>query len=374
MRIALLWAVSLLAMTGCATKPLTCIPTTKLTMPYNFEPSEAVNTVEWDKAMLGYGDILYKHDVRQIFFVHGTFMGNDPFGIDKLVEITGLHKPAKSITDSIMEDMANYSTNYVETFCNAVSNRLCSENDRFTWRSGNTHEDRLDGAIKLADELANSIHVGKVKTDQTILLLRHSHAGQLFALLSHFLEGGEMANKLYKFINTHYGPEREVQLKNDIDSIKSVNLDFVTFGTPVRYSWGKYKRFRLLPIINHRSNSRIDGLLSIRDGDYVQQWGMDGSDVFTIQLPPIENELSQILKSRGDLLAFPESLKIESRSVPKYADCSVVHEDVLVDYKDNLGFPNIIESSAWVFGHGVYTTKEKMLLNTGLIVQNWYSP
>ena len=374
MRIALLWVASLLAITGCATKPLTCIPTTKLTTPYNIEPSAAVHTVEWDKAMLGYGDTLYKHNVRLIFFVHGTFMGNDPFGIDKLVELTGLHKPTKAITDIIMDDMANYSKNYVKTFCNAVSNSLCSEHERFTWRSGNTHEDRLDGAIKLADELANSINVGKVKTNQTILLLGHSHAGQLFALLSHFLEGGEMANKLYKFVNIHYGTEREVQLKSDIDSIKSVNLDFVTYGTPVRYSWGKYKRFRLLPIINHRSNSRIDGLLSIRDGDYVQQWGVDGSDIFTIQLPPIENELSQILNSRGDLLAFPESLKIESRSVPKYADCSVVHEDVLVDYKDNLGFPNIIESSAWIFGHGVYTTKEKMLFNTGMIVQNWYSP
>jgi hypothetical protein len=389
MRKVLFFVASLLAVTGCATKTSTCNlstassnPSISLPPSFAFEPIAAIGDAQWQKAMSGYGDILAKHNVRQVIFVHGTFVGNDPFGISKLfkhlpdsLDMTDFRNHTKATMDKLTGDEGNYTEKYVGKFCTAVSNKLCSNNNRVTWSSGNTHEDRLRGAIKLAEHIAKTINAGKVRANETILLLGHSHAGQLFALLTHFLEDGKMANQLYKFINIHDGPQSESQLKTDIDTIKSVNLDFVTFGTPVRYTWGRYKKFRLMPVINHRNNSELSGVPTIRDGDYVQQWGVDGTDALTLSKPSIEKELSEILNSPGlDLAALLKSLKDNSRSLPKYEDCTVVHENVLVNYWDNLQSPDVVVGQQRLFGHAVYTTEQTMLFNVGLIVQSLYSP
>ena len=388
MRKVLFFVTSLLAVTGCATKTSTCDlstassnPSISLPPSFAFEPIPVIGDAQWQKAMREYGDILAKHNVRQVFFVHGTFAGDDPFGISKIFKhlpdrlVTNSRNHIKKTTDKWTGDGGNYTEGYVIEFCTAVSNNLCSNDSRFTWSSGNTHEDRLLGAIELAKHIANTINAGKVRANETILLLGHSHGGQLFALLTHFLEDGKMANQLYEFINIHYGPQSEIQLKTDIDTIKSVNLDFVTFGTPVRYTWGRYEKFRLMPVINHRNNSELSGVPTIRDGDYVQQWGVDGTDVLTPGKPPREKELSKTLNSPGlDLLAALTSSKDNSRSLPKYEDCTVVHENVLVNYGDNLPSPDPVVSQQKLIGHAVYTTEQTMLFNVGLIVQSLYSP
>ena len=83
-------------------------------------------------------------------------------------------------------------------------------------------------------------------------------------------------------------------------------------------------------VINHRHDSELDCVQTIRDGDYAQQWGVDGTDT-SPQTNLIENnELSAIIQDRGnDIKAFLASYKDHSRRVPKLADGTPVTENVI---------------------------------------------
>lgn len=158
--------------------------------------------------------------------------------------------------------------------------------------------------------------------------------------------------------------------------IKNVYLDFVTFGTPVRYKWGSYDRFRLLPVINHRANSTFKGVPAVKDGDYVQQWGVEGTDLPSDAVVD-NNKLNGILGNGFGPSAFIASLNDKERRQPMYWTGKAACENVLVDYRDSyqglLPVPLPTYSIGKVFGHGIYTTEKAMLFNINLIVKNWYS-
>ena len=124
--------------------------------------------------------------------------------------------------------------------------------------------------------------------NERILLIGHSHAGQLFALLTTFLEEKEMDlmetnlkdSKIWQLAEAVELDKDIIQLKENLKKIDKVYLDIVTFGTPPRYQWGTPTRkgqetnYRLLNVINHRHETvSIFGLLNTREGDYVQQLG-----------------------------------------------------------------------------------------------------
>ncbi|MEQ1530465.1 MAG: hypothetical protein ABL925_14215, partial [Methylococcales bacterium] len=320
--------------------------------------------------MKKYGEILKQRGVSQVIFVYGTFVGNDPFGfVDSLSKLpnldTQISNKLKEINQQTADwqtkDEGNYTNAYVKKFCEAIGNDICNENDRLKWGSGNYHKARLDGSIHLAQQLANRINDKKIGQDKTILLLGHSHAGQLFALLTTFLEGKDTAQALYEFMDKCKElSQKKLQLLKDIETIKTVNLDFVTFGTPVRYSWGKYSKFHLLSVINHRSNSQIEGIFTIKDGDYVQQWGGEGTDVPAPDLND-ENELSKILDDKGmetNLEILDDKYKtIEPRETPRHRGDSKEHKNISIDYKDNLQCADPIYSKQKLFGHAVYTNE-----------------
>jgi len=97
---------------------------------------------------------------------------------------------------------------------------------------------------------------------------------------------------------------------------------------------------------------------------------VEGTDA----VPPAlsqENELSKILyDAEISPEVFQKSLSDKSRRQPKYENGDVVAENVLVDYKDNKDSKETIIKK--LFGHAVYTNKDKMLFNTDLIVNEQY--
>jgi hypothetical protein len=224
--------------------------------------------------------------------------------------------------------------------------------------------------------LAKIITENKILESERILLLGHSHAGQLFALLTTFLENGDKAQHLYGIMDKSNQLGKRDELLSNLEKIKTANLDIVTFGTPVRYSWGEYTKYRLMAIVNHRSPVNISGLLSTRDGDYVQQWGAEGTDVLPPDEKDINDKFDAILDKGRDISLLINSLKHTDRKDPHYANGKTVCETFRVDYKDDasslLDKLDVTHCVKTLFGHGVYTEMRAMLFNTDIIIENLY--
>ena len=351
-----------------------------------FDESEEFESAGWKQQMSANGDILKKNNVRQVLLVHGTFAGNDALGLFNWLEpieekLTGstfitakLKSQGKSLLDHLAKDIGNYTPEYAEAFSNGLDHAITCQ--LFTWGSGDFHLARLKGAIELAQKLADIIAQNNIQEAERILLLGHSHAGQLFALLTTFLENGEKAQLLYEIMDKSDHLGKKDELLSNLEKIKTTNLDIVTFGTPVRYSWGEYMKYRLMAIVNHRSPVNIDGLLSTRDGDYVQQWGAEGTDVLPPDEIKLNDELDTILDKGRDIPALIDSLEHKDRKHPHYANGKAVSETFLINYKDNasslLEHLDITHCVKTLFGHGIYTGTKAMLFNTDIIIENLY--
>ena len=126
----------------------------------------------------------------------------------------------------------------------------------------------------------------------------------------------------------------------------------------------------MLNIINHHGIEFLAGVIDTmffvtKDGDYVQQSAIAGSDAFakTGNERMLNSQLDEILGKGADVNGLIGKMKVRMR-VTHYG------KTILVDHKDNSTlWPNCFET---LFGHGVYTRYEKMLFNTQLIVNNLY--
>ncbi len=329
-----------------------------------------------------------QYKVRHVSLVHGTFAGDDAFGLFDMLEpavlkmagsnaITDqLKHSGKQLLNKVAKDLGNFTPEYVQAIGKALEN--CIECESFTWGSGNFHLARLKGAVELVAHLSDIIRGKNILPEERMLLIGHSHAGQLFALITLFLENGKKAGQLYEIVEQHDGLN-EHDLTQNIEALEAIQLDIVTLGMPVRYPWGQYQKYRLLPIINHRAPVRISGLLSTRDGDYVQHWGVEGSDIAPPDNLELNDALDPILDKGRDRDALAVHIKVETRRQTKYSDGSTMADPLLVDYKDNADFPDLVSAVAGIshcvktlFGHGVYTKQESLHLNLDLITHNFY--
>lgn len=327
--------------------------------------------------MYEFGNQMKGKGVSHIYFVHGTWAGDSPLGfLSRIPNIPfnkQLRETVKIIVDEAMGDLGNYTDSYCELFEQSIGGDIPC--DRINWGSGNYHRARVKGAITLIKEIAKDIKDPSV--NERILLIGHSHAGQLFALLTTFLEEEEMSmmetnekmskiGKLVEVVELDEDIYKDItQLKEDLKKIDKVFLDIITFGSPPRYLWGKEKikggkpNYRLLNVINHHHKNQpvsIGGLWKTKDGDYVQQWGVGRTDLNDSQNSKIEEIIGE------EQYYFDLSmLKGSERHIPKYG------ETLLIDYGDEGK-----KAKETLLGHGVYTCKEKMLFNTELIVDNFY--
>lgn len=327
----------------------------------------------WQKKMRDLGRRLKDAKVGLIYFVHGTFAGDDPLGLVKLFEqqcpsLATLCKGCnKALIDWTMGDCGNYTSEYVELFKKAIDTEIYC--DEFIWNSENNHLGRLKGSIGLVEKIASDIDGKMPSWGERVLLIGHSHAGQLFALMTNFLAQSPGVDSLLTIARD--GNIDTSRFDEYLQKIRTVQMDYVTCGTPLRYKWGN-GAYKLLNVINHRGDGFLAGgdintarfyvnFPLTEDGDYVQQLALAGSDLDMNN--PLNKRLEEILGKGEDIQESLKNVKARMR-VPSYG------KTLLVDYKDNGAFlPNCLET---LFGHGVYTRFEKMLFNTKLIVAEMY--
>ena len=329
----------------------------------------------WREALAVLGMRLETWGVVHIALVHGTFMGDDPFSIAGTVRalVPGLRpetehavsKLARSASRQVLRDHGNFLAEYAELLGRGLASSIRVE--RFSWSAGNYHLARLEAAIELTRYLDTSLGRLSQETPARVLLVGHSHAGQVFALLVQMLAEVEHVPELFA-VAEESGADIPL-LRERLGRLRSFGLDVVTLGTPPRYGWPLWPGYRLLHIINHRGSAptagSIRGLLHTTDGDYIQQWGIAGSDLpaADAKARKLNLRLDAILGVGADTKAWRGHVRAKVR-VPAYG------KTLLVDYRDgNRLKPNAVDT---FFGHAVYTRKRVMLFNFELIAEHLY--
>ncbi|MFZ8934881.1 MAG: hypothetical protein ACO20H_01705 [Bacteriovoracaceae bacterium] len=306
-------------------------------------PLDPLDGPDWPNMMAMISKRLIKHKVTKVVLINGTFMGEDPF--DLFQALPYLPKSIKSfiikvstfIRELIFTDGAQFSHKYLQMLQSSLGE---VDVHSFTWSSSNHHIGRLRGALKLL-ELLSSFQ------DKRILLMAHSHGGQCLALLTQILDKKWECDPLQRQV---------VNLKK---------LDLLTLGMPARYRFKLNENIKLLHLINHRTalplGGHFTGVPFTRDGDYLQQWGVEGSDNPSPSLKDnrLNKELNIVLGAGTDPLQWKKNIKKRSR-VPKDG------HTYLIDYGDRGFFINTL------LGHAIYTRKSMMLKTFRILVDFFY--
>jgi hypothetical protein len=221
-----------------------------------------------------------------------------------------------------------------------------------------------------------------------VLLWAHSHGGNAFALLTNLL-GGDAATRAEFFEAAKYyfrspwtrrvdlpaWQRVEETLSQADHPVRKLQLDFVTFGTPIRYGWDSRGYSKLLHIVNHRPVAgqedhlgprklHIGRMLRAVHGDYVNQIGIAGSN-----LPPLPLAIRTFLADRRMGKLVERDLKREGLFKRMQRGMRVPEEGttLLVDYADPDRLP-------WrhLLGHAPYTRSRWLPLHCELVAEEFY--
>ncbi len=325
------------------------------------------HSMEWRAAMRAVGDCFASHGVSAVVFVHGTFTGSDPLSAYGVLQqalpglgrtlAAGLRKKSRSYLHRLLGDVGTFGGGYVRLFEDALrpegSRIPCTE---FVWSSENHHVGRLEGALGLLRALATHAELGT--PTGRLLVVGHSHAGQLFALVTQLLARSVATEAILDIARAR--SLDVVALETDLATLEGCAIDFVTFGAPTRYAWASAPRVRALHVIGVGPSQGARGLLA---GDWVRRLGVEGSD-----FPPLRAEDRRINASLTQSLGpgfAPMKLAAALGSgvtLPSYG------ETMLIDYADHrLGA--VVTSG---FGHGTYTRLDGMLFHARLVAERLY--
>ena len=328
--------------------------------------SEDFNPEKQDLTLTG--EVLLNSNISDIFLVHGTFVGDDPFDIVSLLTQvlpkkyhfieTKLKSYLKKSQDFFAKDLGNFSKEHSHLILSMCTGRI--KPHLVYWSSGNHHLARFKGALSLIEKLTHA-------DGKNILLIGHSHAGQIFALLSRFLS--DPSEFKYLLQRLEYEAEQIEFYLKALKEIKDYKLDIVTLGSPARYKWYQYSKIRLLHIINHRGQDYrggdFAGAVFTRSGDYVQQWGIEGSDIRAASKVEQDKNiiLSEFLGESSHLQKLKEGLRAKNR-------LHNLGDHLLVDFGDDALYPNFFRT---ILGHGCYTKIKHFKLILNLVIQKLYS-
>lgn len=336
------------------------------------------------------GDRLRAAGVTVVYLVHGSFVGEDASGLLNALQhlfpagAEKLRRQSKRLVDRLLGEHGNYTEQFAQHFASSI-NRNGEQTIPVRlayWSSENHHIGRADGAVRLFDELSRNAASGRT------LLWGHSHAGNVFALLSNLLAGDRKTVQAFfeaaapYFRRTWIGRGRREhwyrarrRLLNGPPALANARLDFVTFGTPIRYGWNAAGYKRLLHIVHHRPQpgvpeylaafpSSYEDLLQAVGGDYVQQLGIAGSNV----MPPLwtwrtlwaDRRLNRLLQPQASLRDVLARMRLGMR----VADAG---KTLLVDYGTPIG--NLLQHHA---GHAIYTEARWLAFHAEQTVQQLY--
>ncbi len=353
------------------------------------------------------GEALGQANVVAVYCVHGTFAGTDALGL-----LTELSRFAPSLAETLSQfgkrtvdwcvgETGNYTPEYAAAMEAGLS-RGAGRNipvRRFLWSSQNNHIGRAEGAVLLLDELASlasRLPDSRPMTDRQtpsemlprVVLWGHSHAGNLFALLTNLLAAGaEESQPFFKATRCFYRrtwskridmpawPRVEKLLRATEHPLRRLALDVVTFGTPIRYGWDSGGYANLLHFVNHRpTEDRPEYLaphplqprrmLAAADGDTVNQIGIAGSNIipnpFALRTLVADWRLGKLLEHN-----FPRERLLKRMSHgTRVPDAGTT---LLVDYPDS-------ETALHrhLLGHAVYTRRRWLPFHWEHVVKCFY--
>lgn len=340
--------------------------------------------------------------VRVIYLVHGTLMGTDVSGV--LGELgrfwpswsNSLKTQAKRLVDAMLGTTANYNDSFVEALRDGINaglgDRPPIEVRRFFWSSQNHTLGRADAAVQLLGEL-NELEINKQPSENgktnRVQLWGHSHAGNVFALLTNLL-GGDVKSRaaFFRAARTYYrkpGSGRvDVPVWQSVrkvlaqrgNPLERIGLDFVNFGTPVRYGWETGGYDKLLHFNNHIPTDglqshrvpfppTIDQVNGAAAGDFVQQFFIAGTNfpptIFALRAWAAERRLRRLIQKGHRGRDLWERLK-QGYRIPDEG------HTLLVNYA-----AGDAESSKVFAGHAVYTMRRWLPFHLERIVAALYS-
>ena len=349
------------------------------------------------------GAALRRANVGRIYLAHGTSAGTDPLGLAAAV---GRVSPAfrqviegvfKGLVDGILQERGNYTGRYAALMERALNAPVESSEEqsyievrRFLWSGENHHLGRADAAIRLIDTLDRE----RLPAGQRVLLIGHSHAGNLFALLTQLVTGNtERVAEFFAAARVFYRPggwrtstlppwgrvERllsEVPRPFATGPLNAVPLDIVTIGTPVRYGWDMAGCARLLNFVFHYPHEACErdralfpplwsSLSKMTNGDFTQQIGIAGTNF----MPPVpgspvwlaDRRLARVLEGPLD----PPKAWARWKCGVRVPDAGAT---LLVDY--GLRFNLLFK---WTGSHTFYTHPEWLLWHLEEIARRWYN-
>jgi len=327
--------------------------------------------------------------VRNILLIHGTFAGGDVTGFVRElkrfspVRASRVHQLSKAWFDELAGDIGNYTdgfTKRMQGFLNAPGEPVINV-ERFGWSGENHHLGRADGAVALLRK------IDSMDRDGRLLILAHSHGGNLLAMLSQIVGASDhVRESFFRATRLHYHSPlrskvdlqdwthaREMLLDRDRQPRK---IDIATFGMPLRYRWNRDVVPRLLHVTQHRSMDGHDPLKAViprsvsdvvtaASGDYVQHLGIAGTDfipsLFAWRDLLVERRLHWILESTTRRRDVFQKLK-QGRRV------SADGKTLLIDYPATPG-----REHQKLFGHGVYTSPIWLRFHLEAICDHFYS-
>ena len=319
--------------------------------------------------MSNFGHNLSCNGLKAIYFAHGTFVGHDPFGLVDFLKLPriskrldkGVRSMLSASTNQILKDTGNFTQAYIEL----AEKSLNIKARKFSWSSANHHYARVKGLTDLVRQIALDIQANQLNSQDEIMLIGHSHAGQIFSILSRLVNMRDH-KEIEKYILDNFDPQSE--FKNGLKKIKGLGFKYVTLGTPPRYQW-YHNEGELLQLVNHTTKSLsmpgVKGIATIDYGDYIQKIGQQGSDIAaTIREERLANkDLDGILGIGKDQKVLRQNLEKSSRPIG-------AGYTKLIDFQANMptSYRNSFTS---IFGHGIYTRYDKMFLLFSTIAEHF---
>jgi hypothetical protein len=382
-------------------------------------------------AMAALGKHLSHTGVRVIVFMHGSIIGTDVFGVQRLDELGGLKrgysrgvagldallalmressngiaplpgglKPplmnddaTKRLLDEQVGDAGNFTNAYMEQMKQSLDRGLDRPIHyiRELWSCEHHHLGRALATVSMLARLCDWCETYRLGQGDRILMQAHGQAGLVLALASNLLSVASTSSRtrLFDLLSAYASETDRPNITTTIQRIapllskgtllNGATLDIVTLGMPVRYGWDPSGLGKLLHIVNHR-NLRTDGKTWLSKMELPQ---------ITMEMPIAwgGDYVQELAVAGSDTVPTTDAGKAANKAVweivepfdgfERWLECArravrIPSEGLgmLVDYKDSTGSTNVRDH---YFGHAVYTRLNMMLFNTTAIVQSLYS-
>ena len=347
--------------------------------------------------------------IGRVVLVHGTFMGDDPFGIADTLKAVADAVPllagqlnrfaelslekTRPLTSDLARDIGNYAEGYRIRFQELVGDDPQVELMSPTWSGQNHHLARADLAVRLFHQML----LRPMLPDQKILLWGHSHAGNAFALLTNLLANHKPTVAKFFAAAGQSGQPHWDHVRQHLEAASSPHplaerVIVVGFETPVRYGWDTAGCANLLHVTFHRRYDEasplttkplfpphlLNDVVNAKWGDWVQAFAIAGTDVSSAPAKSTNQNLASILEANlpeprhglDTRFISPKSVRDVCFRWKAGTRCHADGINLLVDYKPSgdispMGLP--IESV--VAGHGVATTLRWLPAHLKLVME-----